>query len=407
MFCVSGGSESLCQYRGTSVFFASIFFLFTGISIAVLISLTAQKFDFERCKIFFSSCSSCLFSFGTVFHTLSLLSSSFVEEEHQTWYFLTITYFITSLLDKATQSIDNGKEKNEETSVHTNDLKKEITDSEEANKISNSLLDDNKKDNYTNKEIFNSNFPHSRTKRPRSLRDLDDISGDTYTFYLTSAFNEYFSKLRQKLNFDATYLGFGRFFLLKYFAVTSALLICGRLSRSLNQTGIKWAHRPDIGDWLVKPDNKTVLSLTIAISLLLLSGTVFIRWKSWKNFNILMFFSGVINIYIYRAVTGSVWLPWLQGKPITKGISEARFVYFCVGSLFLKNLVAFRRVVQLQKEEEIENVSSYCDMVTHCLDGLRVSLLLLMALLLRPHNVVLLVIFVIAEYCVTNYTWNK
>jgi len=31
---------------------------------------------------------------ASVFHTLSLLASSFVEEEHQTWYFLTVTIWL-------------------------------------------------------------------------------------------------------------------------------------------------------------------------------------------------------------------------------------------------------------------------------------------------------------------------
>jgi len=31
---------------------------------------------------------------AAVLHALSLLSSSFVEEEHQTWYFLTVTFWL-------------------------------------------------------------------------------------------------------------------------------------------------------------------------------------------------------------------------------------------------------------------------------------------------------------------------
>jgi hypothetical protein len=35
---------------------------------------------------------SLLLILGTGLHTISLLSSSFVEEEHQTWYFYTVTW---------------------------------------------------------------------------------------------------------------------------------------------------------------------------------------------------------------------------------------------------------------------------------------------------------------------------
>lgn len=30
------------------------------------------------------------------------------------------------------------------------------------------------------------------------------------------------------------------------------ILICCRLLRSLNQTGVQWAHRPDFGHWLTR-----------------------------------------------------------------------------------------------------------------------------------------------------------
>ena len=54
--------------------------------------------------------------------------------------------------------------------------------------------------------------------------------------------------------------------------VVFVLLGLGRLSRAWNQTGIKWADRPDIGDWLVKPENKIILSITYFTSLLFIVG---------------------------------------------------------------------------------------------------------------------------------------
>ena len=41
---------------------------------------------------------------GTVVHTFSLLSSSFVEEEHQTWYFLTLTLLLGFVITSATSA---------------------------------------------------------------------------------------------------------------------------------------------------------------------------------------------------------------------------------------------------------------------------------------------------------------
>ena len=38
---------------------------------------------------------------GVLLHTFSLLSSSFVEEEHQTWYFLTSSFFMINLFERS------------------------------------------------------------------------------------------------------------------------------------------------------------------------------------------------------------------------------------------------------------------------------------------------------------------
>ena len=86
---------------------------------------------------------------GTVIHTMSLLASSFVEEEHQTWYFITLTLFVTFALMASVSPEPQGKK-------------------------------------------------------------------------------------------------------VKMVVVTVAVCVLCRLLRSWNQTGIKWADKPDIGDWLVR-----------------------------------------------------------------------------------------------------------------------------------------------------------
>lgn len=112
---------------------------------------------------------------GTVGHTLSLAASSFVEEEHQTWYFLLSTLCVIMLQDVCCKFF-------RETSVPGDD--KEYL-------------------------ILSKNFQHSA--HPKS-----DLSSEKWLALATPIFT----------------------------------LVCCRLLRSLNQTGVQWAHLPDVGHWL-------------------------------------------------------------------------------------------------------------------------------------------------------------
>lgn len=113
---------------------------------------------------------------GTLLHTISLLSSSYVEEEHQTWYFLS-------------------------TSIHILHL-------------SSVILTMNTKASFNSctSNHFLRSCPESDVECDRSSRS-DRIR-------------------REVLN-------------------TAVLLLAARLMRSWNQTGNKWLHLPDIGDWLI------------------------------------------------------------------------------------------------------------------------------------------------------------
>ena len=389
--------------------------MFTGTSVTLFISVALEKSEslhlhLLNCKDLFSSLtngSSQLFIFGTFLHTFSLLSSSFVEEEHQTWYSLTTTYFIVSFVDKVRQSRNLHKQRMKPASQKEAIwIKSERTEKGCETRLSNALSDDSKISDEDIKESVNSSFPVSETRSNGGLKVGDDRTRTITQQQLASVSHDDVGRNCYKGS------GCGRINRLDFLqncAATIVLLVCVRLSRSFNQTGIKWANRPDVGDWLVKPENKTVLSLSLAVALILLTGIISLRSpsRSSETFTSVIFFVGTIGVYIYRGVTGIVWLPWLHDKPITKGVSEARFVYFCVASLFFKNFVALWRVVKLERGCETKNFSSFRDMVTQYLDGLLSSILLLQALLLRPHNVMLLVIFVIEEYCVTRYIWKR
>ena len=116
---------------------------------------------------------------GTVIHAFSLSSSSFVEEEHQTWYFLTITAHLLLML----QILHNCLTLN---SKHNHDFFKAL---------SNML--------YTKKDKGCTASEHGSTP------------------------------------------------LLLLAAVGISAMLC-RFLRCLNQTGDKWSHLFDVGDWLNK-----------------------------------------------------------------------------------------------------------------------------------------------------------
>lgn len=112
---------------------------------------------------------------GTVGHTLSLAASSFVEEEHQTWYFLLNTLCLTMFQDVCRKYF-------REQSVSK--------DEEEC------LL--------PSKDCWN------------PARPQPDASSEKWLALATPIFT----------------------------------LVCCRLLRSINQTGVQWVHLPDVGHWL-------------------------------------------------------------------------------------------------------------------------------------------------------------
>lgn len=80
-----------------------------------------------------------------------------------------------------------------------------------------------------------------------------------------------------------------------------SLMALIRLARSWNQTGDKWAHLPDIADWLITPDNIFVLSLLHAGALL---GLLTWSWRSLRKSGMLLLVYPLI--YCHNAGEGAV-----------------------------------------------------------------------------------------------------
>ena len=106
-FNFSGGSDVMCAANSVESFlYSSTVALQAGVSLAfILLRIPNLKPSLSWTLSWFSSLFQSRRHFflitGVLLHTFSLLSSSFVEEEHQTWYFLTSTFFMIILCEKS------------------------------------------------------------------------------------------------------------------------------------------------------------------------------------------------------------------------------------------------------------------------------------------------------------------
>ena len=158
-----------------------------------------------------------LLSAGCVLHTLSLLASSFVEEEHQTWYFFTVTVLLTLLLRSAVGLLQKSST-SETTAPGSDDKTPEYPDK------------------YTSKSTYDTAL-HSRSgKRSRHLYESQERFSSHGTDYT-----------EQKVSESDTTVSKSSPWTLLYGLL--CLIIC-RVMRSWNSTGDKWSHLPDVGDWL-------------------------------------------------------------------------------------------------------------------------------------------------------------
>ncbi|KYO35055.1 GPI ethanolamine phosphate transferase 2 [Alligator mississippiensis] len=215
---------------------------------------------------------------GTLGHVLSLGASSFIEEEHQTWYFL-----INTLCLAVCQEICRHYFLLKESDLQFSTVLKQSVE----------------------------NF-----KETGHFKQVDVPACD-------SKLNKFATSAELRKGSE------------KWIGLASPwiILICCRLLRSLNQTGVQWAHRPDFRHWLTSSEHKAELSLLAAISLVMIFILVQRRCSLVSKIAMAL---GLLGIYSYRAAIGNVVFPWQQSnKDVSKGIIEARFVYvFVLGIIF-------------------------------------------------------------------------
>ncbi|XP_074923512.1 GPI ethanolamine phosphate transferase 2, catalytic subunit isoform X4 [Chelonoidis abingdonii] len=277
---------------------------------------------------------------GTVGHAVSLGASSFVEEEHQTWYFL-INTLCLALCQEICRHYFLVKECDLQLSTA---VKQNFEDIEET----------------------------------AQCRNVAISSCDSKLGKVTSS-GEFLKGSEKWMGLASPWI----------------ILICCRLLRSLNQTGVQWAHRPDFGHWLTSSEHKAVLSLLAAISLVMVFILVQRRCSLVSKIAMAL---GLLGVYSYRAAIGNVVFPWQQdSKAISKGIIEARFVYvFVLG-------IIFTGTKDLLKSQVI---SADCKSKSIGLWEVYSGLVLLAALLFRPHNLPVLVFCLLIQMIMTRCIWK-
>ncbi|XP_072475824.1 GPI ethanolamine phosphate transferase 2 isoform X3 [Notamacropus eugenii] len=281
---VCTSAESSCYFCNVSWLMAVGVMMLISALLCVILSLLTNTFESIRLPTKNPAASSSSWSgldllilFGTLGHVLSLGASSFIEEEHQTWYFLTNTLCLA--------------------------LGHEICRNHFLGKDCDHNL------------ALEGDFQKDTKKVLQCTNDFVDVS-------------EY-SKMHKMSSLELSE-GYEKWLGL---ASPWLVLICCRLLRSLNQTGVQWAHRADFGHWLTSSDHKTELSVLTFLSLIMIFILVQRRCSLVSKVAMAL---GLLGVYCYRAAFGNVFLPWQRdNKDISKGIIEARFVYvFVLGILF-------------------------------------------------------------------------
>ncbi|CAB4033090.1 Hypothetical predicted protein [Paramuricea clavata] len=338
-----GTSEVLCVPSMLSFLLSCIFIVSTAITLLGLMIILINMIAFGLPTWFHTSSVVSIepvtfLVIGLLLHNISLLSTSFIEEEHQTWYFLTTTYHLMLLYKIHIKRKSTSYSNEEETSPNDSPLN--------ATSSTGNLVTDKVKNRGIAKDHVG-----RRTDRNRKRTSV-------------------------------------------YMVI---LLLCARTLRSWNQTGIKWADQPDVEDWLVNPENKTVLSLLTIISFVGITLNIF--YKIERNrcglFEFIVFTAGEVGVYLYRAATGCVNLLWSPGTP-QAGIHFAQFVHLCVLVLVLKSL--FRLYYDRRKGYPMQGSP---------LEVLVTGYVLLITLLLRTHNIPLVALMLVQVHVHREVIWKR
>ncbi|KAL2088592.1 hypothetical protein ACEWY4_015491 [Coilia grayii] len=281
---------------------------------------------------------------GTVGHTLSLGASSFVEEEHQSWYFLLNTLCLAVFQDVCRKYFRERRRRASQGGGPDSEYDEPL-------------------------------LPSCKENRPLpSVAPGDDPDSSPLADLGVSRGSEKWLAL----------------------ATPPLTLACCRLLRSLNQTGVQWAHLPDLSHWLNSGEHKVVLSLLSVASLVLVFVLVQRRCSTVSKMALAL---GLLGVYSYRAAAGSVLFPWQHSsRAASKGTVEARFVYvFVLGILFTGAKDLLRSQL----------VSAEARLRSRGLWEVYSGVVLLVALLLRAHNLPTLAACLLVQSLMAQFIWKR
>ncbi|KAK0149894.1 GPI ethanolamine phosphate transferase 2 [Merluccius polli] len=341
LVCTSAGSSCYLCSLSWGLVFAAV--AFSSATLCVLVSMATRRILSGPNVSTKSGSSSSGWSLseldvlllaGTVGHTLSLAASSFVEEEHQTWYFLLNTLCLAVFQDVC---------------------RKYFREQRRPGGIGEDVDDEVDNEEEEEERAAARQSSHSRGGHPRSRERWLALATPPLT------------------------------------------LACCRLMRTLNQTGVQWAHLPDMGHWLNSSEHKAVLSLLAALCLVLIYFLIQRRCSLVSKIALAL---GLLGVYSYRAAVGNVVFPWQHsGQNVSKGTVEARFVYiFVLGILFsgtkdlLRSQIAATAASRLKSRGLWEIYS---------------GLVLLVALLFRAHNLPVLCCCLLIQTLMARFIWKK
>ncbi|XP_067249657.1 GPI ethanolamine phosphate transferase 2 isoform X1 [Chanodichthys erythropterus] len=334
LICTSaGGPCYLCSLPWVLVF---AFILFSSAFMCALVTMAARRIPTSnktptKSSAWTLSELDTLLLIGTVGHTLSLGSSSFIEEEHQTWYFLLNTLCLAVFQDVCRKYFREQRHRGDEEDEGP---------------------------------LLPSSAEERSTFSPAAELGI-------------SAGSE------------------------KWLALATPLLTlaCCRLLRSLNQTGVQWAHLPDFGHWLNSGDHKAFLSVLAVLSLVLIFLLVQRHCSLVSKIALAL---GLLGVYSYRAAVGNVLFPWQHSsRAVSKGTVEARFVYvFVLGILFTG-------VKDLLRSQVMSSAADSGRLKSRGLWEVYSGVVLLVALLFRAHNLPTLACCLLIQTVMAQFIWKK
>jgi ethanolaminephosphotransferase len=171
-----------------------------------------------------------------------------------------------------------------------------------------------------------------------------------------------------------------------------SLMLMFRLSRSWNQTGNKWIASPDIGKYLNRPQNSSLLSL---LTLLTFAITIFFTHRILHNLRSISSFMTTIARFLAFAticLLGLKYFPvtfhYILPPILTNGLYIARLAYFCIGSLGFLAIFGLPVFVYSSKR-----TTTFTPLVTQSIHLFLLAFHLLALLLHKQHNHFLFVLF--------------